>query len=112
MNRMDSIRQEIKKAYKKAKNWRRVGDQFGISEGMAWRIVNEGYEPKGPQIRIHLGLPAYELAPVCPHCGVVHVTKRCPGPVRRRKQRWADMSEDELRWALEHREEMKHADEA
>lgn len=108
MSTMDMIRREIEEAYKELRNWRKVGDEFGISEGMAWRIVNEGYEPKEAEIRIVLGLPALAMAPVCPYCGVVHVSRRCPSMKRRRHYRrlW-DMGDDEIRELFESREEIK-----
>ncbi len=78
MATMSDIRREVKKGYRMHGNWRAVGEAFGISGGMAFRIVNEGYEPKDPHIRVKLGLPAMAPAPVCPTCGVVHVSRVCP----------------------------------
>jgi len=37
--------------------WRAVGLELGVSSGMAWRVANEGYEPKNPEIRKKLGFP-------------------------------------------------------
>lgn len=100
------IRRDIKKAYKQLDNWRAVGAQFGIDGAMAWRIVEEDYEPKDPVIRLVLGLPAMGKAPVCPHCGQVHTTKRCTA--RRPKRRIRDLFDvpvDELRrWIVERKE--------
>ena len=108
MNTIDMIRHDLEDAYKELKNWRKVGDEFGISEGMAWRIVNEGYEPKEVEIRMVLGLPALAMAPVCPYCGVVHVSKRCPSKMRRRRYRkLSDMSDEEILWSFENRVEME-----
>lgn len=39
--------------------------------------VLSGKEPINPAIRDALGLPCLAPAPVCPKCGVVHVTKKC-----------------------------------
>jgi len=56
---------------------------FGVSPAMAWRISEQGYEPKDAKIRLLLGLSAMGEAPVCPYCGEVHVARGCP--VRRRR---------------------------
>ena len=37
--------------------WQAVGDRFGVSRVIAWRIVNDGYEPKDNAVRRKLGLP-------------------------------------------------------
>lgn len=107
MKTLGSVRREIRKAYQKLRNWRAVGRRFGISEGMAWRIANEAeYEPKDAHIRTRLGLPALEMAPACPRCGVVHVTKRCTKRGRTVRRLW-DMPVGALRKMLEEREEWK-----
>ena len=36
--------------------WQAVGDQYGVSRAVVWRIVNEGYEPKDNSLRRKLGL--------------------------------------------------------
>lgn len=108
MATIDSVRRKVQKAYKKLHNWRRVGDELGISEGLAWRLANEdGYEPKDPHIRVRLGLPALAPAPVCGRCGEVHVAKRCTRrgfAVRPYRSLW-DWPVDELKRAMEKREE-------
>lgn len=73
----DTVRRKIQKAYQKRHNWQKVGDEFGITKGMAYQIAVYGHEPKDPHIRLRLKLPALVPAPVCPKCCVVHVTKRC-----------------------------------
>lgn len=70
------LQKTLRKAYKRLNNWRAVGKDYGITGGMAYRIAH-GYEPKDPRIRTTLHLPALVPAPVCPRCGVVHVSKRC-----------------------------------
>lgn len=104
MTSLGDIRREIQKAYKKAGNWRVVARQFGITPAMAWRIAVDGYEPKEAKIRVKLGLAAMAPAPVCPHCGEVHIKKRCPEKRRQHRDLFA-MDEGELRQALEGREE-------
>ena len=100
------IRRDIKKAYKRLKNWRAVGRAFGISAAMAWRISERGYEPKDARIRLQLGMPALGLAPVCEACGEVHVARRCPARRRRRVRRLIDLPVEELRRMIEEREEI------
>jgi len=102
MKTIGAVRREIKRAYKKLDNWRNVGAQFGIDGAMAWRIAEENYEPKDAKIRLVLDLPAMGQAPVCPHCGQVHTTKRCTAKPRKRRVRdLYDVPVDELRqWIL------------
>ena len=71
---------------------------------MAWRIAKQGYEPKDPKIRVRLGLAALGEAPVCEHCGEVHVSQRCSKKRTRHRDLYA-MDEDELREALINRKE-------
>lgn len=101
-----SLRKKLIKDYRRYSHkggWRKVGSDYGISGAVAYRIANSDYEPRDPHIRARLGLPAYAPAPVCVKCGNVHVTKRCT-----RKQpptRWSDYPIDQLRAALDNREE-------
>lgn len=55
---------------------RKIADKFGVSHGAVQRVL-QGIEPKDNKIRAAFGLPTYAPAPVCIHCGLVHVTKRC-----------------------------------
>jgi len=97
------IRRDIKKAYKRLKNWRAVGRAFGISAAMAWRISEQGYEPKDVDIRLRLGMTALGVAPVCEVCGEVHVSKVCPLKRKRRVRRLIDYPVGELRRMIEER---------
>jgi len=109
MARKGDLGREVKKAYKRLGNWRAVGDELGISGGMAYRIAVDGYEPKDAHIRLKLGLPALVPAPVCPVCGVVHVARRCPrasGDAQRAKMRLFDLPVGVLKKMLENREEL------
>lgn len=38
-------------------SYREIATLFGISKAMAWRIANQNYEPKDPEIRRKLGFP-------------------------------------------------------
>ena len=101
---IDTLRRKIKKAYQKRHNWRDTGAEFGVTGGMVYRIAMSDYEPKRAHIRAALGLPVYIPAPACPHCGIVHISKRCPSQ-RKQPRDLFSMSVAELRWRLEHREE-------
>jgi len=105
------LRKRLKKAYKRLKNkggWRAVGREFGIPARTAWRISERDYVPKNAHLRTKLGLTTLAPAPVCPKCGKVHVTKRCTSvPASRTRRSLWDWPVDELRRALENREEMK-----
>jgi hypothetical protein len=99
----------LKRAYGELGNWRAVGHAFGISGGMAYRIVMNYYEPKEAVIRVQLGLAAMVTVAACARCGQVHVKKGCVQRAAGGKQRknLFDWPVAKLRWALENREEMK-----
>ena len=109
MKKIGFVRREIKKAYKRLRNWRKVAAEFGLSSGMAFRIARRKYEPKDAKIRVLLGLPAFVMTPVCAKCGEVHLEKRCGsggrtrGSARTVPTRWRDMTVEEVRWAFENR---------
>ncbi len=100
--KIERVRVEIQRRYKRLKNWRKVASFYGINVGMAWRIAH-GYEPKEAHIRYILDLPALMPAPACPKCGNVHVTKRCT--LRSYRSLFA-MPAGTLRQAMERREEI------
>lgn len=62
--------------------WQQIGDYYGITKGMAYRIANDDYIPANLEIRQRLG-----LTPCC----------------------WADLPTPVVRWAIEHREEFTYA---
>ncbi len=105
MVKIGDVSRRMEKAYKRLGTWRRVGEAFGISSGMAFRIARRGYEPKDAKIRAKLGLASYAQAPVCEKCGVVHVSRRCTARPALWMRRVWDTPTDELRWRLENREE-------
>lgn len=74
---LDKARRSLKRAHKQFGTWRAVGKHFGIPAGTACSVA-KGRDPQTPAIRKALGLPVLHLAPACPACGVVHVSKRCP----------------------------------
>lgn len=86
--------------------WRAVGSRHGISGGMAYRIVVDGYNPRSPTVRAKLGLPSIVPTPACPNCGQVHVAKRCPHLRRDKRDLWS-MSKTEILKALGDRYEIK-----
>ena len=108
MNALSDLRRKLNRLHKKQQRggWRIVGQEFGISGGMAYRIAIHGYEPKMPHIRFALGLPALAPAPVCIKCGQVHTTKRCTNQPKRYR-RLDDYPVDVLREMLANRQEMK-----
>ena len=112
MRKIDDVRRDLKKSYKRLKSWRLVGLEFGVSKAMAFRIATQRYEPKDRNIRRALGMEPIRTAPapVCPECGEVHVTKRCvkkrgTTETRRTRRNLFDYSIKALRRMLEEREE-------
>ena len=109
MKDIGTLRREVKKAYKRLRNWRKVAAEFGLSSGMAFRIARRKYEPKDAKIRQRLGLPAFVMTPVCVKCGEVHLERRCgklPERSRSAPKKWRDMTVEEVRWAFENRVEI------
>jgi len=107
MARIGDIRREVRRAYRRLRNWRAVAAELGMTSGMAYRIGMDGYEPKEAKIRARLGLPAFGKAPVCAHCGEVHVSKKCAKRGRKKAVRLCDLPVKELRRRLEEREEIE-----
>lgn len=59
----NGIRSRLRKEYQRqigSGGWRAVGEVFGISGGMAYRVALQGYEPKDSEIRRKLGMAALE----------------------------------------------------
>jgi hypothetical protein len=107
MATIGNVRRDLKKAYQRLGSWSRVASEFQINKGMAYRIVVQEYEPKDVKIRSRLGLSelVYGRAPVCPKCGVVHVSRRCTARPAMWMRRVWDTPVGELKWRLENREE-------
>jgi hypothetical protein len=82
----NAVRARLLELYDELHTWRAVGASQGISGAMAFRIATEYYEPRDQDIRARLGLPALDLAPVCPKHGVVHVRKTCPADPAKHKR--------------------------
>lgn len=43
--------------YEELGTWHKVGERYGVSRTVAWRIAKTGYEPKNNATRRSLGLP-------------------------------------------------------
>jgi hypothetical protein len=56
MSQIGSLRREILKMRQEGMKWQEIADRYGVTVGMAWRIANEGYEPRSKEIRVKLGL--------------------------------------------------------
>ena len=74
-----SLENQIVSAYDGGNSFRKIGKRLGVSCATVRRMYN-GIEPKSKRIRDILHLQSYAPAPVCLHCGIVHVAKRCPLP--------------------------------
>ncbi len=83
------LRDKITRLKAKHKSWRKVGEVFGVSGAVVFRIAKSDYEPQDKIIRAALGLPVMRLAPVCDKCGDIHVTKRCTANSVRTGAKWA-----------------------
>jgi hypothetical protein len=72
MTTIDMVRREMLAASQDGKTWRAIGDAFGVTGAMAYRIAMDDYEPREAGIRHTLGLPVILPTPACPDCGTVH----------------------------------------
>lgn len=80
MGRLGVIRREMLKLRQEGLKWQQIADRYGVTVGMAWRVANEGYDPRSKLIREKLGLG------------------------RKRKARLEDLPVDLLRKMIEERE--------
>ena len=64
--------------------WQEIADRYGVTVGMAWRVANQGYEPRSKAIRARLGLGR-----------------------KRQRTRLNDLPVGELKRMIEEREEWK-----
>lgn len=80
-NEPDKIYQDLQNLVNAGYSWRQIScfapyDEIGIPPGTLATIHKTGVIPD--RWRVPLGLPATAPAPICPECGIVHVSKRCP----------------------------------
>ena len=88
-----AISVRLARDYARLGTWRAVAALHGISSGMAFRVGEQGYEPKDAAIRARLGLATLKPAPACMQCGEVHPASVCyqrpPAPELRPVTAWA-----------------------
>jgi hypothetical protein len=98
------VKHGVQCLYRQKHSLRAVAREFGnpITHSDIQRIL-QGKEPRDPRKRKALNLSSLVPAPACPHCGIVHISKRCPSQ-RKQSRDLFSMSVAELRWRLEHRE--------
>ena len=53
----NAIQGRLLEDYRIEGSWLAVGRKYDVSSAMAWRVANEGYEPKDDEIRAKLGFP-------------------------------------------------------
>lgn len=86
------LKKGIQTASKRGVSWRKIGLEYGITGGMAYRIAH-GYEPREAHIRHTLHLPALvEVAP-CPKCGEIHLRRTCPTTAKKRARRAINLAD-------------------
>jgi len=91
-----AIMKQVVRDYADMGGYAAVGDIWGISSGLAWKIINEDYWPKSKDIR---------------DCLIQRARQR--GMLIKRKGRKRDLltfSPEELRWKLENRVECEPAE--
>ena len=90
----EMLKKAIRTDYKRSVSWRKVGEKYGITGGMAYRIAH-GYEPKSAHMRAVLGLPALVELPPCKTCGGNHGMKNCPTKGKPRARRAISLTDPE-----------------
>ncbi len=101
------VKDDVLCLYEQKHSLRAVARVYGppITHADIQRIL-KGLELHDPEKLLALGMPETKPAPVCRHCGEVHVSSRCPH--RRRPYRTiSEMPTSVLRWKLENREAMR-----
>jgi hypothetical protein len=73
-----TLKKALNDAYAELGSWRRVAEAFDISKPLAYRIARRDYEPKTPELRAHLGLPAH-VAQVISVNGPIPKNTQVPG---------------------------------
>ena len=53
---LSELADEILELKSKLITWRAVAQHYSVSPAVVWRIANDGYEPKGNEVRRKLGL--------------------------------------------------------
>ena len=101
------VRNELRAFRGRGFVWRVITDEYPdgdyrIPLGTLSRIANDpNYEPRKTQVLKALGLPALAPAPVCAHCGIVHLAKRCPA-----RDRFAENAAEYDAWRAAHASEL------
>lgn len=103
------VREYLRKIKGTGKTLRDIADEYRyLTYGDVARAL-AGIMPAGNEKREDLGLAPLGLAPVCPVCGIVHVSSRCP-----RKRSFRDLWETPiqvLKWQFENREVIQEGEE-
>ena len=51
------LKSDIHRELQAGKTYQMLADEYGVNKAIVWRIANDSYEPKDPEIRKRLGLP-------------------------------------------------------
>ena len=93
---LDTVQDHLYSLHKDYGSWRAVSIRFGckIPAGTLCAVAG-GREPKHPEHRKLLGLPAYGWAAVCPTCGEIHLRRTCPKTTKPRARRAISLTDPE-----------------
>jgi hypothetical protein len=107
----NKIRRAMRRALRRSGphgGYRAVASQFGVSAGMAYKIITEGYMPSEKSVCVPLGLPYKVAVEVDPITGRVYLPAEIQViKARIKRRRLEEMTPEELRWRLDHREEVR-----
>lgn len=83
----------IRKSHQNTKSWNKTGREFGITGGMAFRIVHSEYEPVSQSTRNRLGLDIR----ICPCCKrkIVHKTNTVKPETSEMEKIWRHLPAEE-----------------
>ncbi len=57
MVKIKELLESLQELYREGNSYDDIGIAYGISGGLAWKMINKGYEPRGHKQRLILGLP-------------------------------------------------------
>lgn len=100
----EQVRLELRKLHESGATLREIAAEYEhLTHADVARIL-AGIMPRSTEKRADLDLPPLGLAPLCPRCGVVHVSRSCP-----KTHKYRDLWETPtpvLKWQLENRQEI------
>jgi predicted RNA-binding Zn-ribbon protein involved in translation (DUF1610 family) len=76
---MDTPKIVLQRLYKEKRNWRLVAESLCLNKGLVYAVA-KGQRKPTPQVyrALHIPIECKKMVTVCPKCGNVPLTTRCP----------------------------------